>query len=793
MTEAEEEQRGSAKSPPRSNRNVPPGQRARSAFVALLPVLACLLGGGTSKWAEGIVVACLGLYLCISPPRHSLGWPFNAVCTGFLLCALLSFLPATWFSTPAWRNSITHLGISLSRTVTPQPWLTAECFISLLAAVSWLYLVSTQELELRAVRIQLRLFATGITGIALLSLLGYASGHSLPFWNNATGIGPFPHRAQTGDLFGIAALLLFAAGQDDIRYGRKRWIAWSIALLVMISAIFLNGSRASALILGIGGAAWIAAVSLPRALARWLFWFVAGILFLLGAAAVVRPEVLSHFQLPASALLSVQGVFADGRELILSSAFPGVGLGNFERIFYLDHALTPADGFGHPAQSDWLRLWAEMGPLAPALAIVGALLLLRRVAPLIVGSNQRFRLAAVIGAILVSLHGLLSGSGHQVGTAYSCLLLLGLALYRPLPLRRSSALPWLFRILGLFMLAVGVSWTFAWRTLALLPGSIGVANATQLANEANRGRNFPEAIRLCTRAMEWAPLEAKLYSVRGTAEVLSNQLTQSGNDDFQRARFLEPNSFSVPLEEGFVWLKVRPDMAESAWTEALRRAGPGRADVFRDLISRTGSSRAPEVRALIKRLAFSGHDLALVYFAQLNAEEFRPTFAKFFEGDPGLETMPPDQKRELFRLWDSRGDRNALLAITSQHPEWLPYTWRIVAKSRAAAGDFRGACELMQQFDNNVRFPAPDTSQSPASLRNQVFRGSNNFTAGYSLYLKQMEAGQIDDALATVRHFTANGNVPVFFYFLEAQCWSGKGDWKQAWAAWLTFDAAKDR
>ncbi len=42
---------------------------ANNAALALLPVLACFLGGATEKWAEGIVIALLGLFLLVRPPR----------------------------------------------------------------------------------------------------------------------------------------------------------------------------------------------------------------------------------------------------------------------------------------------------------------------------------------------------------------------------------------------------------------------------------------------------------------------------------------------------------------------------------------------------------------------------------------------------------------------------------------------------------------------------------------------------------------------------------------------------
>ena len=62
-----------------------PAQWARSLFLALLPVLAVFLGGATSKWAEGIIVAFLGAFLIFQPPRRSLGWKINATFLAFAL------------------------------------------------------------------------------------------------------------------------------------------------------------------------------------------------------------------------------------------------------------------------------------------------------------------------------------------------------------------------------------------------------------------------------------------------------------------------------------------------------------------------------------------------------------------------------------------------------------------------------------------------------------------------------------------------------------------------------------
>jgi O-antigen ligase len=779
---------------------VTPAQWARGLFIALLPIFAVFLGGGTSKWAEGIVVALFGLFLIFQPPRRSLGWLTNLAFLAFALCALVSFLPHTWFFIPQWRTAMTQdVGITLPDTLSPQPWITGGSFLSLFAGMCWLYRVSAQDLELRAARFQLRLFATGVVFIAALSVLLYLTHHAPDFWNNARGFGPFPNRNQTADLFGVSSVLILASAQNDIRYRRKSWMLWTVALGIIITAIILNFSRAGVVLLVATSAVWVAAVALRlgspgRGLAVRISLACSFILLLLTALLLAGGQTLARFHLQKFAGVDFTAdfrwsIFHDAWRMIRSSPWAGLGLGNFEPVFAIFRDASLGNSRSLHPESDWLWLWAELGWLAIPLILFGATLLIRRVAPLQAGTNQRFRLAALIGALMFALHGLIDVSAHRVGTAYSALFLLGLSLHRPSRLPLSKTTSWVFRVFGFALLAVGASWTSATRSMALLPGSVGVANAKQLAAVASRGLNFPEAINLTTRALEWAPLDWELYFLRATAKVAERLPSQEALDDFRRARFLEPNSYAVPLQEGFAWLHRRPELAAVAWRDALQRAGSKRTDVFRGIIYQA-TLTDPIARKIIEQLALGEQELALIYFAQLGSDEFRPAFAKFFGIDPDLLQMKPEEKRQLFELWDKRGDPAALLAAVEGHPEWLQYAWRPVAKARAVSGDFRGACELLQKYDSDTTFPPLETGQSLEQLRNGVYR-ADNFSAGYTLYREQVQRGQIRDALDTIRHFTNRGAVPAYFHLLEAQAWAANEKWESSWNAWKEFEKAK--
>src|SRR5919198_3237049 len=349
-----------------------------STVIALLPALACFLGGATSKWAEGIVVALLGLYLLLRPPRVSLGLLTNAVLFALIALSAAAFLPAAWFYIPAWRVALTNeFQMALPPTVSLQPWITASCLISLVAGVSWLYFVSTQDIGLRAVRWQLRLFVVGIVVLAAFSVAFYMAHVSPAFWNNQRGFGPFPNRNQTADLFGITAIILLACGQDDLRFGRNRWIIWLIGLGVLIAAIALNLSRAGLALLVGGSALWITIVALRQRSPGRIALAISFLLLLLTGILVMGGETLERFHLRG---LEGPGISSDFRWLIFSDTFQliqaspwcGLGLGNFESVFPIFRAASWADTRSLHPESDCLWAWSELGWPAVALGLVGA-------------------------------------------------------------------------------------------------------------------------------------------------------------------------------------------------------------------------------------------------------------------------------------------------------------------------------------------------------------------------------------------------------------------------------------
>jgi len=764
--------------------------------VALLPVLACFLGGATQKWEEGLVITVLAMYLLMRPPRFSLGALTNLVFLTLFVLAAVAFLPARWFFQPEWRAALVNdFGIQLPSTLTPQPWITLSYLVSFVAGLSWLYIVSTQDLELHEVRFQLRLFTSGIALLAAICIALYLARTTLPFWHNEQNFGPFPNRNQTGDLFGLTAIVILACAQDDLRKRRKRWIVWILALVLIGAAIILNFSRSGIVILVAGSAFWLGALAFrqrsPWRLALGISLLL--LLLLLTALLLFGGQTFERFHLrdfiTAGASTNFRWrIFHDTFRLIRNSPWCGIGFGNFESIFAIFRDASLGDPRALHPESDWLWLWTELGWPAVVLTIVGIAMFVSRVFPLRVGTNQGYRLATLIAALLFAIHGIVDVSGHQVGTAFAAIFLLGLSLHRPLSLKRSQWMSILFRFVGLVLLAAGLSLLVAARSAKLLPGSVGVSSAKQLS-VANREGSYSETIALTTRALRWAPIDWQLYLARAIGEVELKQTTDAV-DDFRRARFLEPIAYEVPLAEGNAWLPYRPMLAVTAWREALRRAGPLRPEVYTSMLS-DASLRSPEVSPFLEMIGLSEHDLALPYLDRLSNASFNRALTQLFRNDPNLRSFRETEKLALFAVWSERGDPEEISRAVEQHADWLRYAWLGMAKHNASRNDFRAAYELTQQYGEPVALPRVATNFSLQDLENRFAAAPNNYGIGYELYRAQMQSGRVDDALLTARHFSERPNSPAYFHFLESQCWARKQNWQRAWNAWQAFRAAQ--
>ncbi|MGI9087946.1 MAG: O-antigen ligase family protein [Chthoniobacterales bacterium] len=782
----------------RNRRRPTPDFSWEDLATALLPVLACFLGGATEKWAEGIIVALLGALLLLNPPRFSLGPIFHGILLALIACAAIAFLPAHWFLNPAWRQSLLNdFGLSLPATLSPQPWVSVGCFLSFLAGLCWLYYVAGGDVEVRASRRQLRIFTIGVIALAAFAILFYLRQTAPSFWHNERRFGPFPNRNQTADLFGITSVLIVACAHDEIRRHKNRWIFWLLGLAVVITAIVLNFSRAGIVLLVVGSVAWLAVLVLRSGSIARIAVGAAALLALLAGLLLFGGQTLERFQLHGAAGAALTSdfrwlIFHDALSLISASPWCGVGLGNFQPVFALFRDVSLGQTRALHPESDWLGLAAEIGWPGVILILLGVVVLLRRAFPFVEGTNQWFRIAALIGALLFALHGLADVSGHRVGSAYAGIFLFGMTVQRPL---RKAASIWLtnaFRFIGLLLLGVGLVWVVTVYRDLPLPSGVGADVERHLAMQANVGRNFPEVIARADQGLQWAPLDWSLYFLRALGEVGAKHPPAEALDDFRRARFLEPGSFEVPYQEGLAWITRDRLLALTAWREALRRAGAQRPELYARMLS-TASTVNPAFNRALEEFGATEPDLALIYLSRATGENFNSAIIRFAQNDPSVHSLGGPQREQFFALWLARGDLEDLTNYAEAHPEYLANAWRGVAKVKAQQQDFRAAYALSERYEEKPKLPPVSGETSLEQLRNAFVSRPSDYENGVALYQRQMQAQQADDALVTARHFTTQAKAPAYFQFLEAEAWAAKENWERAWNAHENYEAAKAR
>jgi len=763
--------------------------------LPLLIVGASFLGGATQRWSEAITLGGFALLLLASPPRLSLGPMLNTLALLFLALAAVAFLPAQWFFLPHWRVALTNdFGLQLPATVSPQPWLTLDCLLVLSAGLAWIYYVATLDLQLRDVRLAARLFAAGVIALAGLCIYLYLTQRALPFWHNERGFGPFPNRNQTGDLFGISTLVVLGCMQDDFRRGRKRWLLWLAGIGVLIAALIFDFSRAGILILVLGSTAWLARLACRKWSGPGIAVAVSLLLMLLAGLLVFGGETIARFHVRLGSEGAVDSdyrwlIFRDAWTMIRFSPWCGVGLGNFESVFALFRDASRGVTRSLHPESDWLWVWTEMGWPAVAVLVAAALLFVRRVFPLREGSNQRLRYAALVGALLFALHGCVDVSAHRLGSFLAGTFLVGLAQFRPIAAEPNRWLPVLFRGVGVLLAVASVAWLVAWRQALPLPGYVGVDNAKEAATIANRGHHFEEAMALTGRGLDWAPLNWQLYFLRAFARLGLHEAPARVLEDFRRARFLEPSAWQLPFEEGKAWLGWRSTLAVTAWRDALQRSGPAEPKVY-SLMLTEAKSRDATVHQALHDYAAGRPDLTLRYLDDANDAQFEAALRELFSRDPTLAQFTPAQTERLFSYWSRRRLLDQLLAAVAAHPEWLKFAWPGVAGYHAERREFAEAWALVRRYALPPPLPAGTTSDSIPQLEQKFYANPGDYAVGFALSRAQIAAGRTDDALATIRHFTARPEAPAYFRYLEAEAWATKENWERAWQSWQSYGEA---
>jgi len=763
-----------------------------SPCLAGLMLLAPFLGGCTRRWSQGIVLLLMGILVAARPARSFGSKRLLLLFSTLLAVAGTAFLPASWFYHSNWRQTLVGgLGIPLAGMVSPQPWLSMDCIILLLAGILWISWLQAQSWSANEHRRMFKLFAAGTALFAGVALVVYFTHLTIPFWlTRERMFGPFPNRNQTANFFALSAILTASLVYDSALSKKVIAFGWTMGLVLIGTALVVNYSRAGIIVFFAGLVLWLGLMVAQTPSTKWI---AAGASFLLATVSAFLffgGSTLDRFHENAGILGYRSLVFKDAFRLIRNSPWCGIGLGNIEGLFAIFRSASASQSrIIHP-ESDWLWLWSEMGWIAVVLVMGAILLLVKEVFPLKRGTNRSLRAAALAAVTASVLHGLVDVSGHRLGSMLPALFLFGLALPPRKTWKPDPRAPLIFRIAGVSLVGVGSLWLSASMTNRPLPGKIAADIAKAGARKLMETGNFTAAIPAATRALEWIPLDWELYYARGAARTILGEHS-TALADFRRANTLETSSELMPLEEGKMWISRDTGFALSAWKEALRRSPSDEAVMFYAQMLR-GANRNELLLNRLHDLASGNARLEADYLGFAPEGEFEKTLETILKIDPELSSLTAPEQASLFSLWVEHGDALRFMERLEKIPSWQKNGWLAAAKYYAQQKQYDLACQTCRRYAKIPALPKLSAAGTEQTFLRRILIQPSDFSAGYALFEIQMKTGREDDALATLNRMEAIADCPPYVHYLSAELWIKRGDWQKAWEALAAYGSGEE-
>ncbi len=672
----------------------------------------------------GILWAVAGGLMVARPPEVRVPRLWWWLALGFVGFAAMGFLPRAWVHLPAWRLELEALGLDTGPCAFVQPQLAAEMLVGFaITAVVAVFLLG-HRVGTRLHQRLLLAFGLGAGVWTVVALINHEP---------QTLFGFFPNRNHSATLLVMGAFAGLGCMAQAIRFKQPGKIALAVApVAVCLFAVFaVSQSRGGMVLVTAGFGAWTLLTGTRhlrghagRALALLVAAFV-GLFLIMDSPVKSRltataerlenvlpaptvegtPELALAEAAPAVVELPMDGrvpIFKDTCAMIQHEPWTGVGPGQFARVFpqhreqFAD--LNDSDCL-HP-ESDWLQMLAETGWPATLCLLAGVGVVATAAIKRAWASGARpLRMASVVAALLLGLHGIFDVPGHRVGLAWAAIVLLALA-FRPPRTRERRADPFAsprtrlgWRVFGLVPLLAGLTLLQAqWRDVPVLPSTTvrhlaeqakGLYDADKAAYDRAiaEGRDYEPppaadplvaALVCLDQALRIAPLDSHLHYLRGALALHYDDKTVVVNQAFGIQRRLVPTRINLVTEQARAWLIQNPRQSLTLWQEAMRRAAADEA--------RLPGSRFGILNTYHQALIAAGQDETLAALTLTLAGTDPALLARWALAAPPslLDRELPrliftqatlDQRLSLFSTWSRRGTKKIATNFAKANPE----------------------------------------------------------------------------------------------------------------------------
>ncbi len=768
------------------------GGRPLTAAGKYLLVLALIVlvavGGGTTVWTQGLLLAIAGLWMMLKPPSASPSRRLDWMLLLLTVWSLTAFLPNGLLGGASWRQPLAAAGLDFTWMATPQPWVTTEAVLLLIGGISWFYLIWNAEPSYEDRRRLLWVLTLGITVLAVGQICATYYNWRSPFQAAGLGFSYFPNKNQTGLIYAMGGSIAFGLTIHLLRCRRRSALIALLCLLICFAASVFVLSRAAILLFFAGCLiAYLTAFNLRGAFRMMRFVLpiiIVGMTFLL----VMGRESLQRF-----AFWKAEGselrldIYRDTLSMVTELPASGLTLGNFAWVFpQFREQVQVAQSVIHP-ESDWLWLLSELGPPGLAIMALAVIVVMSRFLPFGEERSVPYR-APAFGALTIFLmHSFFDVPAHRFGT-----LLIAFFVYRlaaaPIAKEPLALLPrWSLRIQGVLLLASGAVW--------FLSDVFSLPWTTKITNERARetlAQNFSAASReRIEEALDDAigafPLDWQNYTIRARYRLAFERDAQGASSDFVVARTLEPNSAEVPFQEGVTWMQYSPRQAAQAWREALNRHAIVPESLYREILDIGGSK--PQFARELNNLSIVDPGLRYYYLKGRSGRTFDETIYYERSQDPTLARFTPEQRRALLRHWAMAADGAALRVHLVEHPNLSATPWFYEGLTWAANDNYERAVDTVQPYVTIPRFPefTQFAMSSENELRQAFLLNPDDVVRGSILLQRQVDKQDWEGARETAGFLVKSESVPDYAYFWKGELDRRAGFSKNAWEAWLPY------
>jgi O-antigen ligase len=742
----------------------------------MIAVAAAWLAVGSQPWRQTVLIAALGALYLLFPPAGSFPRPLFLLSCLLLALAATAFLPAAWLGA-SFRKPFQDQGIVLPWTYSPQPWLSFEDLTLLAAGLLWTWncFETKLSLEHRQFLISRYLLALGFVALATI-FYRLSMSENLPAL--LQGVGQFMNRNLTGDILVMGGICSLAHGRSKIIKNKSAGVFWMIMTLVFLTAIILNGSRAALVLFGAGLLVFFA-LGIKDPHHRTITAVLIVVVLMVGALIFVSQgtELQGRFDTwMAGGKEGRIAIYQDAAAMVRLSPWFGFGLGNFEGVFNTlrVHSADQLARALHP-ESDWWWFAADMGIggvlTLGLLVTIGFQTYLRKI-PFPSLTN-----ASITVAALFLIHSLFDISGHVMGTAWSCLYLVGLGASRPFD-PRDVKLPKIFlRLAGLLLLTLAL---LRVQSISLNPWMPTWGSLTKVEEGMPQHLSDAERKSILDRALSWAPLDWDLYFRRASIGLDHPEINSHSEADFNRVLYLEQSTVEIPTYIGNLCVQRDFPEAMRAWRQLLQRqrAAYAREGFFESIPYQNLNE---EQRDEITTLAGDDPQLQALAIVYQNTSDFERYLRKLLDKNPSLQGVSKPTLRRLLDRWGDVGDVDQFIKEWSLHPEWQEPGWRAYARALAKTGHERDAVTTALRFMSAPNIPNPPAPQDLDNAADQFRANPQDAYSGILLYSAQKSKGLNAQALDTLLTLAKLPKRPSYIPYLLAKDLLQADQDKAAW------------